>query len=195
MAPNITTFQLAEIASNYKREFLELGTGSGYITIYLINKGLKGIATEISDKAIECSNNNFNIFNIQLKTIKSDLYSNVEGKYNLIVFNPPTGGNESEFDRKVKNFFRTKLPFIYLLLEKPYFYLNRNKIAKFMINLINETKDHLNPNGVLLVSIPKLDFKYLKTKIVADKFTITNKGENEVSNIIEVKYENSINTS
>lgn len=74
------------IKKNHKLKCLEMGVGSG-INLGTLNKlGIKEsniLGVDINKKAVEhCRNLGFNC-------IYSDLFENVEGKYNLIVFNSP----------------------------------------------------------------------------------------------------------
>lgn len=65
-------------------KILEIGSGSGYILESLKEKGFENIeGTDINPESVEfCKNKNLNV-------IKSDLFSKVKGKYDIIIFNPP----------------------------------------------------------------------------------------------------------
>lgn len=66
--------------------FLEIGSGSGIQLKAALKSGIKKqniFSLDINSLAVEhCKNLGFN-------SIKSDLFHNVKGKYNLIIFNPP----------------------------------------------------------------------------------------------------------
>ncbi|NLW43112.1 MAG: peptide chain release factor N(5)-glutamine methyltransferase [Tissierellia bacterium] len=73
-------------------KILEIGAGSGAISLTLgmeiRNSSVLGV--DISNKALEVCEINKNIFNIEnVSFIYSDLFSNVKGKYDIIVSNPP----------------------------------------------------------------------------------------------------------
>ena len=76
-----------------KLDILEIGVGSGCISIsiakYLSNVNILGV--DINEKAIEVANKNIKYNNVENKVnfIKSDLYKNVKGKFDIIISNPP----------------------------------------------------------------------------------------------------------
>ena len=72
---------------------LELGTGSGVIAVTLACewKEVHVTATDISEDALLLAQKNAEKFNIENKIqfLKSDWFDNVEGKFDLIISNPP----------------------------------------------------------------------------------------------------------
>lgn len=74
------------------KSILDIGTGSGAIavSIDLENKVKKEVhASDISEKAIEVAKINARKFNSNVKFIYSDLFENINQKYDFIVSNPP----------------------------------------------------------------------------------------------------------
>ena len=77
--------------NNYNIKILDLCTGSGAIAVAL-KKNLQDAiitATDISKEALEVAKQNAKINNANIKFIESDLYTNINEKYNIIVSNPP----------------------------------------------------------------------------------------------------------
>lgn len=71
------------------QSILEMGTGSGIIALHCAKAGSKVTAVDTSEKALECAKNNAQINNLDIQLIQSELFSNIAGKFDLIVFNPP----------------------------------------------------------------------------------------------------------
>jgi release factor glutamine methyltransferase len=75
---------------NDKVNILDIGTGSGCISIVL-NKEINSNVTacDISDKALEVAKNNSKINDCSIKFINSDIFKNIDSKYDVIISNPP----------------------------------------------------------------------------------------------------------
>ena len=75
---------------NDKINILDIGTGSGAISIVLKDK-LNSMVTgcDISDKTLKMALNNAKINNLDINYVKSDIFSNINGKFDVIVSNPP----------------------------------------------------------------------------------------------------------
>ena len=96
--PREETEKIVDITLKYlkdKMDILELGTGSGAISISLIKKmpNLNITATDISVEAIKCARKNSvkNNVNEKIDFIKSDWFNKLDSnlKYDIIVSNPP----------------------------------------------------------------------------------------------------------
>lgn len=71
-------------------EVLEIGVGSGLVSISASFNCKHVTATDINKYAIKCAENNVKLNKRSNITIKeSDLFENVDGKYDLILFNTP----------------------------------------------------------------------------------------------------------
>ena len=93
LIPRPETENLVECALNHVNEnstVLDLCTGSGAIAITVSKKtGAKVIATDISDGALEVASLNAKENSAEVTFIKSDLFSNIDGKFDVIITNPP----------------------------------------------------------------------------------------------------------
>lgn len=68
---------------------LDMGTGSGILAIAAAKKGCRVTAADINPEAVEAARRNAEAEGVEVKVVRSDLFENVEGRYDLIVFNPP----------------------------------------------------------------------------------------------------------
>ena len=89
--PAEDTFLLIDnliLESNY--EVLEIGTGTGLVSIVASLKCSSVTSTDINPYAIKCAESNVKLNNRDnISIIKSDLFENIDGKYDLIIFNTP----------------------------------------------------------------------------------------------------------
>ena len=86
--PSEDSFLLADVVKKYSKgkSVLDIGTGSGIQTISAISSGAKFVlASDINEEALKHVKTAYT--NIQ--TIHSNLFSNISGKFDLIIFNPP----------------------------------------------------------------------------------------------------------
>ncbi len=94
LIPRFDTENLVELILQNEKEsesFLDMCTGSGCIAISIKDhlKNIKVTASDISDKALEVAKTNANGHNDEITFIQSDLFENINGKYDFIVSNPP----------------------------------------------------------------------------------------------------------
>lgn len=70
---------------------LDLGTGTGIQGIFAAQKASSVLSVDINLKALECTLLNIRRNNLtnKIKIQKSNLFSNIGGKFDLIIFNPP----------------------------------------------------------------------------------------------------------
>lgn len=89
---------------NKKIDVLDLCTGSGCIAITLKKELNSNVtATDISSDALEVAKENINLNNVDVKLINSDLFNNIDGKFDCIISNPPYISYDEEIDEIVKN--------------------------------------------------------------------------------------------
>ena len=91
-------------------KFLDLGTGSGCLILTLLAElpQATGIATDISDKALDIACKNADKLGVQdrVEIIKSDWFSKIEGTYDIILSNPPYINSDvvPTLDKNVRDF-------------------------------------------------------------------------------------------
>lgn len=89
----ISTKILLEFIDNInlnKKTFLELGCGSGIISLFAASKGAVVTAVDINNKALEYLKNASKVNNISLDVKYSDLFSEImDSQFDYIIINPP----------------------------------------------------------------------------------------------------------
>ena len=82
---------VVDYLGNDERTVLDICTGSGCIAVSIdrLSKDSKVTAVDISEKALEVAQENNRLNNANVTFIQSDLFTNVTGKYDIIVSNPP----------------------------------------------------------------------------------------------------------
>ena len=70
---------------------LDLGCGLGVVGIILgtFNKGINIDMVDINERAIDLAKNNLVLNNVKANVFGSDIYSNIDNKYDFIITNPP----------------------------------------------------------------------------------------------------------
>lgn len=86
--PSDDTFLVLENVSCGKKT-LEIGAGTGIISIYCARTGSEVTAADISEKAIDCARRNAATNAVSIELVKSFLFAEVKGKFDTIIFNPP----------------------------------------------------------------------------------------------------------
>lgn len=90
--PREDSFMLKEHVENLQlegRKFLEVGTGSGIIAETALKQGAKVTATDINPEALQGLSKEIDVY-------ESNLFEEIDEKYDFIVFNPPYLPEDSE---------------------------------------------------------------------------------------------------
>ena len=126
-----------------KAKVLDLCTGSGCIgiTLKLLNDNLDVTLADISPEALEVAKINNDKFNLDLEIIESDLFSNINDKYDVITCNPPYISHEEEIMDLVKD-------------NEPHLALYADDDGLFYYKKIfNEIKSYLNETYILFFEL------------------------------------------
>ena len=99
---------LAEVAADAAPaggRVLDLGAGTGYVAIYLAQRGFVVDAVDVSARALALAKENVTANDVAVNLYRSDMFSSVQGPYDLIAFNPPMNPGETELTRLATSFF------------------------------------------------------------------------------------------
>ena len=126
---------------------LDLCTGSGIIAITLkkeiVEKYTEIVASDISEKALSIAIENANNNNANITFIKSDLFDNISGKFDLIISNPPYISYKDKIT--IKDNVLNYDPHLALFAEEDGIYFYRKIIEKAV--------HYLSKDGVIFFEI------------------------------------------
>ena len=143
-------YRVIEYVKTTKKDsikILDLCTGSGIIAITLKKelelKSIEVIASDISEEALEVAKENAELNNADIKFIQSDVFNDIDEKFDIIVSNPPY------IDRKDEITMKTNVlnydPHLALFAEEEGMYFYRK--------IIEEAKNYLKDSGVIFFEI------------------------------------------
>ena len=190
LIPRPETEELVELilAENLKDNLkvLDIGTGSGAIALALAKNrpDWSVTAADISQDALDLSMENANDQNLNLSFIKSDCFSEISSKYDIIVSNPPyiSRADEEEVGLNV-------------LHSEPHLALFADEDGLAIYRRIAEdSKDYLNDGGKIYLEIgykqgqsvpdlfmknfPEKRVRTLKDQFGQDRMVVIDDGEN-----------------
>ena len=190
LIPRPETEELVELilAENLKDNLkvLDIGTGSGAIALVLAKNrpDWSVTAADISQDALELATENANVQNLNLSFIKSDCFSKISSKYDIIVSNPPYISREDQEEVGL-NVFHSE-PHLALFADEDGLAIYR-KIAE-------DSKDYLNDGGKIYLEIgykqgqsvpnlfrknfPEKRVRTLKDQFGQDRMVVIDDGEN-----------------
>ena len=145
LIPRYETQEVIEAALpfiNKESKVLDLCTGSGYIGLTIKQKkDCKVTMSDIDEEAIIQSTINAKDNNLDVEIIKSDLFKNINGKFDLIISNPPYIPTTNKLDSSVLDY-------------DPELALFGGKDGNdFYKQIIEEAPKHINKGGVLVFEI------------------------------------------
>lgn len=80
---------LSNVEVSPEQSLLEMGCGTGLIAMHAAKNGARVTAADISPHAVDCTKRNAAKNNLKIRVIQSDLFENIVGNFDVIVFNPP----------------------------------------------------------------------------------------------------------
>jgi release factor glutamine methyltransferase len=138
-APSDDSFLMIEPIAGHQlrgKKVLDVGTGSGILGLYCAMQGAHVTATDIDELAVTEAGRNAERLGVQLELLVSDLFSNVPGRFDLVLFNPPYLPSEHIEDRSVDGGPKGTL------------------VAD---RFLNQLGDHLEKNGCALLLLSSLN--------------------------------------
>lgn len=136
------TIKYAKTLFNKKLNILDIGTGSGAISIALSKELDSSItACDISKEALSIAKLNSKENNCNIKFINSDIFENINDKFDIVISNPPYISEDEEIMNSVKKYEPhmalyaddNGLYFYKKIIEEAHNYLNNKFIIAFEI--------------------------------------------------------------
>lgn len=84
-----TYLLLSAIDVERGEKVLEMGCGSGLISMHMAKAGAVVTAADIDERAVNATENSAMLNGLDVRMVQSDLFSDIRGRFDLIVFNPP----------------------------------------------------------------------------------------------------------
>ena len=173
LIPRFETETLVEKTINYAKELtepldiLDIGTGSGAIAITLAKHlSCHVLATDISEEALEIAKINSKRNNVQIDFKQSDILKNVQGKFDIIISNPPYIAKDEVIDDLVKD----NEPHLALYAEEDGLYFYRNILENVKPFLKEKSLIAFEIGMTQSAAITKLAQNYLPhAKIITEK--------------------------
>ena len=148
LCPRLDTEVLVEEALKHIKpgsSILDMCTGSGCIILTLLHytKNCTGTAADLSEKALAVAMKNAEKLEKECTFIHSDLFDNIEGKYDVIVSNPPYIATKE---------IETLEPEV--RIHEPMMALDGMEDGLFFYRkIVSASVDYLNPEGWLMFEI------------------------------------------
>lgn len=142
---------LANLDLSKEYNILDIGTGSGALAIALKKHLIysKVDAVDISLDALEIANSNGLFNKVSINFFESNIFSNVEGNYDVIISNPPYISIDEELSNEVR-----KEPHLALY--------SKNKGLYFYEEILRNIKKHLKSNFLIIFEIGSTQAKEIK---------------------------------
>ncbi len=160
--PTHDTYMLADILKELSvKKCLEIGCGTGLISLLLAKGGNNVTASDLNPHAVECTRRNAGENGLDLEVVESDLFENIGGKFDIIVFNPPYLPTVDE-DR----------------VDKWHDMAVAGGIDGLEITreFLAGAKEHLNPEGIIYIIVSSLSPNRAVSSLL-DGFTVVEQNE------------------
>lgn len=138
-----------------KGKVLDMGCGTGIIGIQASLNGCEVTCADIDNNALELAKQNAELNKTKIKTILTDLFSEINERYDWIIFNPPYLPEDGMNDIQLSG---------------------GEKGNELTIKFLEQAKEHLRENGKLLFilcSLSNPEEVYEKMKKLSYKYEIS----------------------
>ena len=134
-SPSEDSFLMLDVISTIPvqgKKVLDVGTGSGILGLFCALQGASVTSTDIDQVSLLHAQKAAKILGVDLEVVLSDLFSNVNGQFDLILFNPPYLTSTTLEDRTVDG---------------------GKKGAEITMKFLGNLEKHLKPGGSALLMV------------------------------------------
>lgn len=150
--PAEDTFLLLECLEVEERsKVLEMGCGTGLISCHISQNGAELTAADVNPKAVECTKRNLITNGLKGKVLLSDMFQNITGVFDTMVFNPPYLSEEEKEER---------------MIEKAW--AGGPTGTEVLSKFLEGSKNHLSANGKIIVLLSSEMNKKTLDEILSD---------------------------
>ena len=166
-APAEDTFlMLGALTISKDERVLEMGCGAGLVSVHIAKCGAMVTAAGVNPEAVKCTQTNASRNDVLVNVVGSDLFENVHGMFDLILFNPPyLRGEECSMEDKAWAGGPTGTETLFRFLEAATPHLDRNgRIVVIVSSDMDQTalEKVLRPYQVRELASMRLFFEELK---------------------------------
>lgn len=148
------------IKSNRLKTVLDIGTGTGCIACTIkLKTNTEVTACDISQKAIKTAKENALAHKAEIKYIESDLFSNINDRYDLIISNPPYIPAGTEVQKEVR--FEPSIAL----------FTSEETGCEFYKKIIEQAKNYLNPHGYVVFELGINQSETVKSYFEKNQYT------------------------
>lgn len=133
------------------RTALDMGTGTGFIAIMLARAGVDCTATDINPAALRYARAMAADHGCRIEWIQSDLFEDVRGRYELILFNPPYGHCKSSSSSRWLEFVKSLFPKENLVVRRLAYLLVRSSRRRLLMRFLSAARAHVTEGGSVLI--------------------------------------------
>lgn len=130
---------------------LEIGAGTGFVSLYATRLGRCCEGTDVSAEAIACCRSNAKANNLDISFYLSDLFENVQGQFDLILFNPPYGHSRPGRWSRVLEIIKSLLPKENRLLSALVYRVIQKDRRLLIRRFLNTVRDYLLIDGSVVI--------------------------------------------
>ena len=139
-APSDDTFLMIDVLNTLSlsdKEVLDLGTGSGVLGLLCAQMGARVTVADIDDAALQNARIAARKLSLTIESLRSDVFSGVTARFDIVLFNPPYLPSDGITDRAVDGGIDGRRVLDRFLTELPV-HLKKDGFALLLVSSLND---------------------------------------------------------